>query len=391
MQTKHPGNGTQHIFEDAPDVLYASLHRWDGGAFYPGTGAPSEVGWGAGRGFTVNVAWDGPGATDGDYELAMRAVLLPVLRAYAPDLVIISAGFDAAAGDPIGGCRLTAAAFARMTAQLAEVAPAALLLEGGYNLSATAEATEACVRVLMGDAPPPPPPAGAGREVTLAGWRGVQAALAVQARFWPCLAEAGAPVAPPHIVEAIRLQQELERRRREAAEAAAAAERRAAREAAERAAAAAALRAAGGPGGARSPAPSLPRSHSSQALLRAAARSREQTPAEERPWSSRYRRPSFSAAAEARLHMLRAGLSRKQQLLRHLHRRALRLALRRRQAVSQRREAGPSAGGAAPAAAAQAVAAAQPAPPPPPPPAAQAAGTAPAGDADMAPPAAGNA
>ncbi|KAI8463818.1 MAG: hypothetical protein J3K34DRAFT_388866, partial [Monoraphidium minutum] len=151
----HHGNGTQHIFEESPDVMYMSLHRWDGGTFYPGTGAPGEVGWGAGRGFNVNVAWDGPGASDGDYALATAAVLLPVAAAFRPDLVIISAGFDAAAGDPIGGCRLTPAAFAGMTAALMRVAPVALLLEGGYNLAATAAATEACVRVLMGEAPPP--------------------------------------------------------------------------------------------------------------------------------------------------------------------------------------------------------------------------------------------
>lgn len=318
------------MFEDAPDVLYASLHRWDGGAFYPGTGAPSEVGWGAGRGFNVNVGWDGPGATDGDYDLAMRAVLLPIVAAYAPSLIIVSAGFDAAHGDPIGGCRLTAGAFARMTEQLAALAPVALLLEGGYNLSATAAATEACVRVLMGERAPPLE-AGPGQDVTLAGWRGVQAALAAQARFWPCVEPAVGAAPPPHVAELIARAKEEEAARRAAAARQAALWQQRVQQ----------------------------QQQQQQPLAgqRPVRLSREATPVEERPWSSRFRRPSFSVANEARLHMARAGLSRKQQLLRHLHRRALKLALKRRCAVAQRR---PEAAAAAPGPRAEAPAQASP-------------------------------
>jgi hypothetical protein len=326
----HP-TSPQHIFEEAPDVMYMSLHRWDGGAFYPGTGAATEVGWGEGRGFNINVAWDGPGATDGDYALAMRALLLPIARAYAPSLVIISAGFDAAAGDPIGGCRLTPAAFAGMTRDLMVVAPVALLLEGGYNLSATAVATEACVRVLLGgpracdacggEADSTYGSAGVpGRDVTLAGWRGVCAAAAAQARFWPCTAPAASAAPPPAVAALLQREEELEAARRAAA---AAREARLREELARQRAA-----------GASPPLP--PPSAAPGVCGRGASRSREPTPSEERPWSSRFRRPSFSVAHEARLHMARAGLSRKQQLLRHLHRRALRLALKRRSAAAKR-------------------------------------------------------
>lgn len=119
------------------------------GTFYPGTGAPDEVGLGPGSGYTVNVAWDGGGVADGDYAAALRSLLLPIAREFAPQLVVISAGFDAAAGDPIGGCDVSADCFGAMAAAFAEVAPSVLVLEGGYNLAATAAATEACLRALV--------------------------------------------------------------------------------------------------------------------------------------------------------------------------------------------------------------------------------------------------
>ncbi len=125
------------------------------GAFYPGTGAPSEVGTGPGTGFTVNVAWDGPGLCNADYMAAFAQLLVPITREYAPDIILVSAGFDAADGDPIGDCRLTPDAFAHMTSQLMPIAPCVLLLEGGYNLSATAACTEACLRTLLGQRPQP--------------------------------------------------------------------------------------------------------------------------------------------------------------------------------------------------------------------------------------------
>lgn len=180
----HHGNGTQHIFENDPSVLYMSLHRWDNGSFYPGTGSPEEVGEDEGEGYTVNVAWNGGNLHNTDYMYAFDRVLMPVARSYRPDLIIVSAGFDAADGDPIGGCRLTPECFAHMTAMLKGVAPLVLLLEGGYNLAATAQSTEACLRVLLGQSPPPlPGPPMPSR----AGALGVMQALLVQQQYWPGL------------------------------------------------------------------------------------------------------------------------------------------------------------------------------------------------------------
>ncbi|GBF97132.1 histone deacetylase [Raphidocelis subcapitata] len=180
----HHGNGTQEIFEADPSVLYMSIHRHDGGSFFPGTGAAADAGTGAGEGFSLNVPWSGPGAGDGDYISAFTRVLLPVAYEFAPDLLIVSAGFDAAAGDPLGGCRVTPDCFGHLTALLQPVAPLVLLLEGGYNLTATALSVEACMRALLGEAPPPLPRPLAPTAVGLAG---VARALAVHARYWRCL------------------------------------------------------------------------------------------------------------------------------------------------------------------------------------------------------------
>src|SRR6185295_849260 len=87
----HHGNGTQHIFESDPHVLYVSTHQFP---YYPGTGAADEIGRGAGRGFTVNLPLE-VGAVDEDYQTAFAGVVVPVVRQFAPDLVIVSAGFDA--------------------------------------------------------------------------------------------------------------------------------------------------------------------------------------------------------------------------------------------------------------------------------------------------------
>ncbi len=113
----------------------------------------------------------------------------PIARSYRPDLIIVSAGFDAADGDPIGGCRVTPEGFAHMTAALKAVAPIVLLLEGGYNLAATASATEACLRVLLGQSAPPLPGVN---EPTHAGVRAVADALCVHRHYWPCVRAAHA-------------------------------------------------------------------------------------------------------------------------------------------------------------------------------------------------------
>src|SRR5476649_2650611 len=114
----HHGNGTQHIFETDPHVLYISTHQFP---YYPGTGAAEEVGRGAGLGFTVNVPLE-VGAVDEDYQLVFAKLVLPILRQFEPDVLIVSAGFDAHERDPLGGMRLSTAAFGAMTAELRLVA-----------------------------------------------------------------------------------------------------------------------------------------------------------------------------------------------------------------------------------------------------------------------------
>ncbi len=149
----HHGNGTQHIFETDPHVLYISLHQYP---YYPGTGAADEIGRDAGRGFTVNIPLE-VGAVDEDYQVAFRAVVVPVLRQFEPSLLLVSAGFDAHERDPLGGMRATTPAFAAMTSELRGVAEECCrgrlvaAVEGGYDLQALAASLDASIDSLSGD------------------------------------------------------------------------------------------------------------------------------------------------------------------------------------------------------------------------------------------------
>src|SRR5581483_6893037 len=142
----HHGNGTEAIFYDDPGVLYVSLHQYP---YYPGTGAAGDVGRGAGAGATVNVPF-AAGVGDAGYALAFHEVIEPVLRQFAPEFVLISAGFDAHRRDPLGGMNVTEAGFAAMTRRLLAVAAdtakgrIAAILEGGYDLDAIRSSAE-CV------------------------------------------------------------------------------------------------------------------------------------------------------------------------------------------------------------------------------------------------------
>jgi acetoin utilization deacetylase AcuC-like enzyme len=151
----HHGNGTQESFYRDPRVLYFSSHRYP---FYPGTGDVDEVGAGDGRGFTVNAPLHG-GMGDGEIVPAFRDVLAPIAEEYAPELVLVSAGFDAHRLDPLGGMRVTAEGFAELTRIVREVArrtaggKLVLALEGGYSYEGLAESIEAVTRVLLEDPP----------------------------------------------------------------------------------------------------------------------------------------------------------------------------------------------------------------------------------------------
>nr|XP_031528306.1 histone deacetylase 6 isoform X4 [Vicugna pacos] len=151
----HHGNGTQHIFEEDPSVLYISLHRYDHGTFFPmgDEGASSQIGQAAGTGFTVNVAWNGSRMGDTDYLAAWHRLVLPIAYEFNPELVLVSAGFDAARGDPLGGCQVSPEGYAHLTHLLMGLANGhiILILEGGYNLTSISESMAACTRSLLGD------------------------------------------------------------------------------------------------------------------------------------------------------------------------------------------------------------------------------------------------
>ena len=146
----HHGNGTQQTFYDRSDVLFFSTHQ---SPFYPGTGDVNETGSGDAEGTTVNIPLP---AGSGDAALidAFQSVLVPVSRRFDPDLVMISAGFDAHCLDPVGGMQVTTDGFRALTSIVADLAARhadrrlALILEGGYHLDALARSVGACIDVL---------------------------------------------------------------------------------------------------------------------------------------------------------------------------------------------------------------------------------------------------
>ncbi|KAJ7407305.1 hypothetical protein BTVI_63516 [Pitangus sulphuratus] len=224
----HHGNGTQQAFYADPSILYVSLHRYDEGNFFPGSGAPNEVGSGPGEGYNINIAWTGgldPPMGDVEYLTAFRTVIMPAANEFDPEIVLVSAGFDAVEGHdpPLGGYKVTAksiintlhisfytyrytfeltrimgvvglwvlfktlntfrtwsiqnllsvclwnvendvdftvfikaqalAGFGHLTKQLLKLADGrvVLALEGGHDLTAICDASEACINALLGN------------------------------------------------------------------------------------------------------------------------------------------------------------------------------------------------------------------------------------------------
>ncbi len=150
----HHGNGTQWSFYEDPSVLFISSHQYP---FYPGTGAAGDIGKGPGTGYTVNFPIEA-GATDADYERIYAAAAAPILRQFKPELVLISAGFDAHVDDPLGGMRVTARQFGRLTSLIASVADeccagrVVAVTEGGYDLKGLAASLRAAIGALAADA-----------------------------------------------------------------------------------------------------------------------------------------------------------------------------------------------------------------------------------------------
>jgi acetoin utilization deacetylase AcuC-like enzyme len=144
----HHGNGTQWIFYEDPTVLFVSSHQYP---FYPGTGAATERGRGDGLGYTLNIPLDA-GAKDDEIEAKYAGQVLPALRTFKPDLLMISAGFDAHELDPLGQLRMTTEGFGRLTKMLLDVADelcegrVVLATEGGYDLNALKQCLEIVIK-----------------------------------------------------------------------------------------------------------------------------------------------------------------------------------------------------------------------------------------------------
>ena len=149
----HHGNGTQWSFYSDPTVLFISSHQYP---YYPGTGAAGDIGRDAGQGFTINLPL-AAGATDADYERAYMKVALPILTRFRPELILISAGFDAHMDDPLAGMRVTSSYFGRLTSAVVKVAEeccqgrVVAVTEGGYDLAALAESLRETIRALEGE------------------------------------------------------------------------------------------------------------------------------------------------------------------------------------------------------------------------------------------------
>uniref|UniRef100_A0A8D0FV35 Histone deacetylase n=1 Tax=Strix occidentalis caurina TaxID=311401 RepID=A0A8D0FV35_STROC len=197
----HHGNGTQQIFYRDPDVLYISLHRHDDGNFFPGSGAADEVGAGPGEGFNVNIAWTGgldPPMGDPEYLAAFRTVVMPIAHEFSPDVVLVSAGFDAADGHPpplggykaLGGLttppRASPPGFGYMTKQLMSLAGGAIVLalEGGHDLTAICDASEACVSALLGNELDPLPEESMRQKPNPNAVRSLETVIQVQSKYW---------------------------------------------------------------------------------------------------------------------------------------------------------------------------------------------------------------
>jgi acetoin utilization deacetylase AcuC-like enzyme len=156
----HHGNGTQHAFEADPSVFYVSTHQFP---FYPGTGAFGEAGSGRGEGATLNVPLPA-GCGDAEYTGALQRLLVPAARAFRPEIVLVSCGFDAHADDPLAAMNVSEAGYRAMTRIVRALADElcegrlVFVLEGGYALTGLEQGTRAVLDEMLAAQPAPPPP-----------------------------------------------------------------------------------------------------------------------------------------------------------------------------------------------------------------------------------------
>jgi len=184
----HHGNGIQRMFYSDPRVLYVSIHRYDHGTFFPASEEANYtyVGDGQGEGFNVNIPWNKGAMTDTEYLTAFTNVILPIAYEYGPELVLISAGFDAAKGDQLGGCKVTPEGYALMTHLLSPLANGKIILalEGGYNLTSIAYSMTLCTKALLGD---PIPRVSVNDEVDPVALKSIRDVMEQHSDYWGCL------------------------------------------------------------------------------------------------------------------------------------------------------------------------------------------------------------
>ncbi len=173
----HHGNGTQDSFYGSREVLYFSSHQHP---FYPGTGRLNETGSGRAEGYTVNCPLRA-GTKDSEFLAVYQHVLVPIIESYRPGLILVSAGFDAHAMDPIGGMSVSSKGFAALTALIMEAAtkvgsPVVYTLEGGYNLDALRDSVSAVVDVMKG---------GPAPKIEQTPFHGLDEIMGTHSRFWP--------------------------------------------------------------------------------------------------------------------------------------------------------------------------------------------------------------
>ncbi|XP_054017142.1 histone deacetylase 9 isoform X11 [Dryobates pubescens] len=197
----HHGNGTQQAFYADPSILYVSLHRYDEGNFFPGSGAPNEVGSGPGEGYNINIAWTGgldPPMGDVEYLTAFRTVIMPAAHEFDPEIVLVSAGFDAVEGHdpPLGGYKVTAKCFGHLTKELLKLADGrvVLALEGGHDLTAICDASEACINALLGNELEPLPEDIVHQIPNMNAIASLKKTTEIQSKYWKSVEPYSVPV-----------------------------------------------------------------------------------------------------------------------------------------------------------------------------------------------------
>jgi acetoin utilization deacetylase AcuC-like enzyme len=179
----HHGNGTQNAFHSRNDVLFFSTHR---SPFYPGSGPWDDIGEGKGQGYTINVPLSS-GKTDGDYLFIYRNILGPIARAFEPEFILVSAGFDIFVGDPLGGMNVGLEGFAGLASELMTLAGdlcsgrLLLVLEGGYHIDGQARAVKEVLRRLAGARSAPEIRA----DISITTQKEITPVINIQRRFWP--------------------------------------------------------------------------------------------------------------------------------------------------------------------------------------------------------------